>query len=167
MYYLAGNTLSKGLEAESNINVGHGINLYLNGTLLGAKYQDSHLWVANSPHDTETIGVTYMNKNWDLGFFNKRIGDMYNDSGKFNQAVPIDPFNITNLFFNYTVKQNNWLRGTKFRFGVTNLFDQHSIIGVTPATAAAVFVPAPGDTLSMMAGRSVSVTMTFGYAPAR
>ncbi len=167
VYYLSGNTLSKGLEAEANIAAGHGFNLYLNGTLLGAKYQDSHLWVANSPHDTETVGVSYMNKNWDLGFFNKRIGDMYNDSGKFNQAVPIDPFNISNLFFNYTVKQNIWLRGTKFRFGVTNLFDQHSIIAVTPATAAAVFVPAPGDTLSIMAGRSVSVTMTFGYAPER
>ena len=92
---------------------------------------------------------------------------MYNDSGSFNQAVPIDPFNISNLFFNYTVKQNTWLRGTKFRFDVTNLFDQHNIIAVTPANPAAVFVPAPGDTLSMMAGRSVSVTMTFGYAPDR
>lgn len=167
VYYLAGNTLMKGVEAESTINVGHGFNVYLNATLLSAKFQSSDLWVANSPHDTETIGITYVNKNWDLGFFNKRIGDMYNDSGSFNQAVPIDPFNITNLFFNYTVKQNNWLRGTKFRFGVTNMFDQHNIIAVTPAKAAAVFVPDPKDTLSLMAGRSVSVTMTFGYAPAR
>ena len=167
VYYLAGNTLSKGVEAESNINVGHGFNLYLNGTLLSAKYQTSDLWVANSPHDTETIGVTYINRNWDLGFFNKRIGDMYNDGGSFHQSVPIDPFNISNLFFNYTVKQNTWLRGTKFRFDVTNLFDQHNTIAVTPANPAAVFVPSPNDTLSMMAGRSVSVTMTFGYAPAR
>jgi hypothetical protein len=65
------------------------------------------------------------------------------------------------------VKQETWLRGTKFRFGVTNLFDQHSIIAVTPANVAAVFVPAGGDTLTLMAGRSFSVTMTFGYAPRR
>ena len=94
--------------------------------------------------------------NWDVGFFNKRIGDMYNDSGSFHQVVPIDPFNITNLFVNYTVKQGSWLRGTKFRFGVTNLFDQHNIIAVTPAKAAPVFTPAAGDTLSMIAGRSVA-----------
>jgi iron complex outermembrane receptor protein len=106
-------------------------------------------------------------KDWDIGFFNKRIGSMWNDNGSFNQNVPIDPFNITNLFFNYTVKQETWLRGTKFRFGVTNLFDQHSIIAVTPANVAAVFVPAGGDTLTLMAGRSFSVTMTFGYAPRR
>ncbi len=167
VYYLAGDTLSKGIEAESSIVLGHGFNLYLNGTLLNAKYQSTDLWVASSPHDTETFGLTYMRQNYDIGFFNKRIGDMYNDNGSYNQAVPIDPFNITNLFVNYTVKQNHWLRGTKFRFGITNLFDQHSIIGVTPAKAVAVFVPAPGDTLSMMAGRSVSITATFGYSPRR
>jgi iron complex outermembrane receptor protein len=92
---------------------------------------------------------------------------MYNDSGKFNQAVPIDPFNITNVFFNYTVKGNTWLRGTKFKFGVTNLFDQHNVIAVNPAKPAAVFTPDPADTLSLMAGRSFSVTATFGYTPRR
>ncbi len=167
VYYLTGNTFSKGVEAESSIAVGHGLNLYLNGTLLSAKYQDPSLWIASSPHDTETIGVTYLHANWDIGFFNKRIGKLYNDSGSFHENVPIDPFNITNLFFNYTVKQKSWLRGTKLRFGVTNLFDQHNIIAVTPAKATAVFVPAPGDTLGLMAGRSVIVAMTFGYSPRR
>jgi iron complex outermembrane receptor protein len=167
VYYLSGNTLSKGFETEVNLAAGHGFNVYLNGTVLSAKYLNSDLWVANAPHDTETMGITYLKRNWDIGFFNKRIGSMYNDSGSFHQNVPIDPFNITNLFFNYTVKQRTWLRGTKLRFGVTNLFDQHNIIAVTPAKAAAVFVPADGDVLSMMAGRSLSITATFGYSPER
>jgi iron complex outermembrane receptor protein len=166
VYFLSSNTISKGFEAEGNINIGYGFNMYLNGTLLSAKYSGSDLWVASSPHDTETVGLTFLHKNWDLGFFNKRIGRMYNDNGSINQAVPIDPFNITNLFFNYTIKQQSFLRGTKLRFGVTNLFDQHNIIGVVPASSKSN-LPQPGDTLTLMAGRSVSVTATFGYAPKR
>ncbi len=166
VYYLSSNTISKGVEAESNVVLGYGFNMYLNGTLLSAKYKDSNLWVANSPHDTETVGLTYLHRNWDLGFFNKRIGRIYNDNGSINQAVPIDPFNITNLFFNYTIKQESWLRGTKLRFGVTNLFDQHNIIGVTPASSK-TSLPQPGDILTLMAGRSVSMAVTFGFAPRR
>ena len=166
VYYLTSNTLSKGFEAEGNVVIGHGFNAYLNGTLLSAKYSGSNLWVASSPHDTETIGLTYVHKNWDIGFFNKRIGQMYNDNGSINQAVAIDPFNITNLFFNYTMKEASHWRGTKFRVGVTNLFDEHNVIGVTPASTA-TNLPQPGDVLSLMAGRSVSMTVTFGYAPRR
>jgi iron complex outermembrane receptor protein len=166
VYYLAGNTISKGFEAEGNVVVGHGINLYLNATIGNAKYSDTHLWVANSPHDTETVGVTYLHKNWDFGFFNKRVGQIYNDNGSINQAVPIDPFNITNLFFNYTIKEASHLRGTMFRLGFNNLFDQHNIVGVTPASTK-TSAPAPGDQLALMAGRSVSLAVTFGYAPRR
>ena len=91
---------------------------------------------------------------------------MYNDNGSTNQALALDPFNITNLFFNYTVKQASFLRGTKFRVGFNNLFDQHNIVGVAPASTASS-TPAPGDFLTLMAGRSVSVSMTLGYAPRR
>ncbi len=91
---------------------------------------------------------------------------MYNDNGSTNQAVAIDPFNITNLFINYTVKSASFLRGTKFRVGINNLFDNHSIVGVAPASTA-TSVPAPGDFLTLMAGRSIAVSMTLGYAPRR
>ena len=143
-----------------------GCSFYGNGTIGSAKYADKLVWVASSPHDTETIGITYLKKNWDIGFFNKRIGTIYNDNGGINQAVKLDPFNITNLFINYTIKQSSFFRGTKFRVGINNLFDQHNIVGVTPASTASN-VPAPGDFLSLMAGRSASVSMTFGYAPKR
>ena len=58
------------------------------------------------------------------------------------------------------------LRGTKFRVGINNLFDRHNIVGVTPASTASS-APAPGDVLTLMAGRSVSISMTLGYAPRR
>ena len=165
-YAPAGNLVSKGFEAEGNVVVGHGFNLYLNGTVLDSKYNTTNRWSPNAPHDTETLGVTYLHKNWDVGFFNKRIGQIWQDNGSLNQAVAIDPFNITNLFFNYTMKEASHWRGTKFRVGVTNLFDKHNIIGTTPASTASN-LPQPGDILSLMAGRSVSMSVTFGYAPKR
>jgi iron complex outermembrane receptor protein len=166
VYFLTGTSVTKGVEAESTVNLGFGISAYLNGTVGSARYSASKLWVQNAPHDTETIGLTYQRKAWDLGFFHKRIGTYYQDNGARNQAVEIDPFYITNLFLNYTVKGDSHLRGTKFRFGVNNLLDRHSIVGVTPASVA-TSVAAPGDILTLLPARSLSFTVTFGYAPQR
>ena len=171
-FYQTGPTNTKGAEAESTIQIAGGLSLYLNGTLGSAKYQEGKayanggLWVANTPKDTEAIGLTYRLKGWDLGYFNKRVGTMYNDNGTLNQAVKIDPFNVGNLYVNYTIRGDSYLRGTKIRFGVNNLFDNHAIVGVAPATTASN-LPAPGDTLTLLPARSFNVTMTFGYAPLR
>jgi iron complex outermembrane receptor protein len=169
-FYQTGPSNTKGVEAESNILLPAGFSLYLNGTMGSAKYQggpnysNGGLWIASTPKNTEAIGLTYRFKNWDVGIFNKRVGTMYNDNGTINQAVTIDPFNVTNLFFNYTIKGDSYLRGTKIRFGVNNLFDQRNVVGVAPASTKSN-APAPGDILTLLPARSVSVTMTFGYAP--
>ena len=165
VYYQTGPSNTKGVEAESNILIGHGFSLYLNGTLGSARYQKTGLWVQNAPKNTETVGFTYQLRGWDLGFFNKRIGPMYNDNGGVNQAVAIDPFNVTNLFLNYTVRGDSYLRGTKIRLGINNLLDKHSIVGVNPALASSAV--SPNDILTMLPARSVSLTVTFGYAPVR
>ena len=117
------------------------MSLYLNGTLGAAKYHDTGLWVANAPRDTETEGLTWQQKNWSAGFFNKRVGKMYNDNGSVNQAVPIDPFSVSNLFVNYTIKNASFLRGSKLGLAVNNLFDNHNITGISPATKATAAVP--------------------------
>jgi iron complex outermembrane receptor protein len=166
VYYKTPDTNTKGFEVEANGVIGWGFFVYGNATVGSAKYDGSNLWVASSPKDTETIGLTYLHGNWDLGFFNKRIGEMWNDNGSTNQAVNIDPFNITNLFFNYTIKQGSYFRGTKVRLAINNLFDQHNIVAVAPASTT-TSVPAPGDFLTLMSGRSVSISLTFGYAPRR
>jgi iron complex outermembrane receptor protein len=171
-FYQTGPSNTKGVEAEGNIAIGHGFSVYLNGTMGAAKYQggakyaNGGLWIANTPKDTEAAGLTYQRKSWDVGMFNKRVGRMFNDNGTINQAVAIDPFNVTNMFANYTVKGDSFLRGTKIRFAVNNLFDQHSIVGVAPASTKSN-APAPGDILTLLPARSVSITMTFGYAPSK
>ena len=169
-FYQTGPSNTKGVEAESNILIGRGFSVYLNGTMGAAKYQGGNkyanggLWIASTPKNTEAVGLTYVVKSWDVGFFNKRVGPMYNDNGTINQAVAINPFNVTNLFVNYTVRGDSCLRGTKVRFGINNLFDQHNIVGVVPFSTKSN-APAPGDILTLLPARSVSVTMTFGYAP--
>jgi iron complex outermembrane receptor protein len=169
-FYQTGPANTKGVEAESTVLMGHGFSLYLNGTLGVAKYQEGPnypgggLWLATTPKNTEDIGLTYIRKNWDMGIFNKRVGPMYNDNGTIHQAVSIDPFNVTNLFINYTIKSESRLRGTKIRFAINNLFDQHNIVGVVPFSTKSN-APSPGDVLTLLPGRSLSITMTFGYAP--
>ena len=164
LYFLTGDSTTTGVEAESTILVGAGFAVYLNGTKGTAKYNDTGLWAQNAPKDTETVGVTYNMGSWNVGLFNKRVGAMWQDSGAAHQAVAIDPFNITNLFVNYQVKGSSVLQNTRIRFAVNNLTDSHAITGVTPASTTSNLAAA-GDILTLMSGRSVSVSLTIGFSP--
>ena len=92
---------TQGFEAEGNLALTHGLSVFLNGTVASAKYVSAatmpELWVAGAPHDTETEGITYQNRNWDMGFFNKRVGSQWNNNtdargNLLRQAIPVDPF---------------------------------------------------------------------------
>jgi len=184
-----GPSITKGLEAESHIILGKGFSLYLNGTLgsakytEGASYPNGGLWVQDTPKNVETAAFFWQHANWDVGLVDKRVGTMYNDNGSINykingillaypadQAVTINPFNLVNVFANYTIKNGSFFRGSRIGLAVNNLADSHNIVGVTPATAAvpgALFVPNPSDLLNVLPGRSVMVTFTAGWAPRR
>jgi len=164
LYFLNGESVTQGVEAESTILVGGGVAVYVNATKGSAKYTDSDLWVQNAPSDTETIGLTYNLGSWNVGFFSKRVGLMYNDNGSLHQAVPIDPFNITNLFFNYTVRGSSKLSQSRIRLAFNNLTNSHAITGVSPASTKSN-APSAGDILTLMAGRSVSAAFTVGFSP--
>jgi iron complex outermembrane receptor protein len=164
IYFLNGESVTQGVEAESTILVGGGMAIYLNATKGSAKYTDSHLWVQNAPSDTETVGITYNRGTWNVGFFSKRIGSMYNDNGSLHQAVPIDSFDLTNLFVNYTVRGSSRLAQSRIRLAINNLTDRHAITAVVPASTKSN-APAAGDILTLMAGRSVSVAFTVGFNP--
>jgi len=89
---------------------------------------------------------------------------MYNDNTTIHQAIPIDPFNITNLFFNYTVRGSSRLSQSRVRLAVNNLTDSHAITAVSAASAKSNAAN-PGDILTLMSGRSVSVSLTVGFSP--
>jgi iron complex outermembrane recepter protein len=189
VFVATGHSNTKGLEAESYIVLGLGFSLYRNGSLGSVKYQTGRnypnggLWVASIPGNIEAASLLYQHRNWDLGFTNKRVGSMYNDNGSLtyvingikipypiDQAIKIDPFNLTNVFANYTIKNSSRFRGTKIQFAANNLADHHNIVGITPATAATATAPdvsSPNDQLNLLPGRSFSITVTGGWAPKR
>jgi iron complex outermembrane recepter protein len=174
-YTASGDSTSKGFEAESNVYITRGLSVYFNATVGRARYVTSGLpsnglWVANTPSNTEALGISYHQKYFDVGFFNKRVGPTWNDNtatngSTLNQVVPIAPFNITNLFFNFTLRNRSRFDQTKFRLSVNNLFDQHNITSVTQVVKGPVYTPGPGDTLGLLPGRSITLTITFGYSP--
>jgi iron complex outermembrane receptor protein len=171
----SGDSVSKGFEGEANVYITHGLSLYLNGTAGTARFvtdglANKGLWVANTPANTQAIGLTYQHKYFDVGFFHKRVGDMWNDNtavngATVNQVIPIEPFNVTNLFFNYTLKNGSRFDQTKFRLSVNNLLDNHNITSLTQAIKGTTFAPGPNDTLGLLPARSISMTVTFGFSP--
>ena len=180
---------TKGLEAESNIIIGWGFTLYLNGSLNSTKYQEGGgwmnggLWEAQTPKNIETISLLYRHKNWDFGFVDKRVGTEYNDNGTLNyviggvslpvpvdQAITIQPFTVLNFFANYTIKNESMFRGSKVGLAINNFTNSHNLVGITPAvaaTAAAPYVANGGDLWNLLPGRSVMMTFTAGWAPKR
>ena len=174
-YVSSGDSVSKGFEGQTNISLFRGLGFYMNGTVGSARYVSSTvnglanaslgLWLANTPADTESVGVTYQRRDLDLGMFNKRVGNMWNDNSTFNQVVPIDSFNITNLYMNYTVRGGRLLNGSKVRLSFNNLFNDLGITSVTPATKSATFAPNAGDALGLLPGRSVTISFTMGLSP--
>jgi len=178
-----------GIEAETNFVLPAGFSLYANGTMGSAKYQtgpnypNGGLWVADAPKNVETVAFLWRHNDWSFGLVDKRVGTMYNDNATLNylingisipypidEAVKIDPFNLVNVFANYTVKGSSFLRGSKIGLAVNNLADSHNLVGITPGvapTATAHYVESPSDQLNLLPGRSVMVTFTVGWAPRR
>ena len=164
VYFLTSDSTTQGVEAESTILVGGGFAVYLNATTGAAKYNDTKQWAQNAPSDTETVGLTYNRGSWNMGLFSKRVGKMYNDNGAAHQAVAIDPFDLTNVFLNYQVGGSSMLANSRIRFAVNNLTNNHAITGITPASTASNLA-AGGDILTLMGGRSVSVSFSMGFSP--
>jgi iron complex outermembrane receptor protein len=176
VYYATPPSNTKGIEGEGNYAIGYGFSFYGNVSFGQAKYKsipsyiDGGRWVANTPDNIEGISLLYQHRNYDMGLTYKRVGQLYNDNGTINQAITIQPWELVNLFFNYTIKNQSHLRGTKIQLAINNLADSHSIVGISPGaggTLAVPFTPSPNDQLNLLPGRSVSITMTGGYAPKR
>ena len=184
IYYLNPDSITIGAEMETNVSITHALSAYANGSFGRAQYTGngvpSGLWVANTPSYTQGTGVTYQERNLDLGIFQKLVGPMWNDNKSYHNQVPIDPFNMVNLFLNYTVRNNTEFDGTKIGLSFNNLFNSENTIGVTPANSAvplsiggsaspylATTKVAGGDLLTLTPGRSIMISVTFGLQPKR
>jgi iron complex outermembrane receptor protein len=211
VYFLQPSSISKGFEAQSNIYLTHGLSAYLNATVGRATYvgtlpvscttgatgctsatpvlsmaAPSGLWVQNTPSDTEAEGITYQRHGWDAGLFNKRVGTMYEDNGQYHNQAAIDPFSVTNMFLNYTIRNGSHFDQTKFRLSLNNLLNQHSITSdaitgtaltqnvaangtayVDPFRTNGATPIAAGDNIGVLSARSIVLSVTFGFGPKR
>jgi iron complex outermembrane receptor protein len=189
VFVATGPTNTKGVEAEGNVALGYGLSLYGNVSAGSAKYQtgpnypNGGLWVANAPRNVEGLSLLWQHKNYDVGVIYKRVGQYYNDNGSLtykingipvpypvNNAVTINPWELTNVFLNYTIKNASRFRGTRIQLAFNNLANSHNIVGVIPGvppTSTVRYVQSPNDLLNLLPGRSISITVTGGYAPRR
>ena len=207
-------SVTQGIEAESNIYLGYGLSLYLNasdgkatytgslalpcvvgatgctaGTPAFAENVPSNLWVAQTPSDTETEALTYQKGSWDAGVFNKRVGTSYVDNGNltgftFHNQATIQPFSVTNLFVNYTIRSGGRFDQTKLRVSFNNLLNESSQtpglslnanplsqnITANGTTYTDAFnttgaTPISGqDNVSILPGRSIMFSVIFGFS---
>jgi iron complex outermembrane receptor protein len=211
VYFLQPSSISKGFEAESNIYIGHGLSAYLNATVGRAEYvgtlavscvtgttgctsstpqlslaAPSGLWVQNTPSDTESEGVTYQHNGWDAGYFNKRVGTLYQDNGQYHNQNAINPFSNSNAFINYTTRSGSRFDQTKIKLSFNNLLNSHNITsdsitgtaltqnitsnGITyvdPFNTNGATPIAAGDNIGVMSARSITLSVTFGLSPKR
>lgn len=189
-YYATPPSDTNGFEAEGNIAMGSGLSLFLNGTLGEAKYEASSgnaaagtgpstaAWVAEAPHDTETIGPTYQSKGWDVGLFNKRVGSRWEDDGSTHQNVPLNPWWMSNFFVNYTIRNGSKFDNSKIKLSINNVFNNQSVaditgegnitpagVDTTPSANGVLYTPSPLDTLELLPGRSIMISFQLGLSP--
>jgi len=192
-YYANPDSNTNGFEAEGNLAVTRTLSFNANGTFGVAKYEAAGAqaatstapatpatpvaWVASTPHDTESLGMTYRERGLDFGIFGKRIGSMWNDIGNDHQTVPIDPFWMSNLFVNYSIRGNSMFGGSKIKLSINNIFDSHDTVNIgaandgtslttpyptTPGPEVSgdlqPYTPSWNDTLEKQAGRAVMIT---------
>ena len=184
-YYATAPTNGTGFEGEGNVYLGHGLSFNFNGTAGTFKYGPTaaqvlrngttlaatpSAWVAGQPNYTASAGVTYTDKRWAIGFFNKDVGPRYVDNGNVHEATQLNSFWMNNLFVNYTLPTNSFFKGSKVKLSFNNLFNFHDVVGLSPgvsATAAASYVQSGSDQLQLLPGRSVMITFEVALTPRR
>jgi iron complex outermembrane receptor protein len=194
--FLQPSSITQGVEFETTAVLTKGLDLYLNATAANAYYEGklnagtptsplnvdapSGLWVQGTPADTEMQGLTYSDHGFDLGLFNKRVGEQHVDAGAYHNQAIIAPFSDLTSYINFTVRNHSIFDGTKISLSGDNLLNQHNMTALTLSgtstsnTIAGTTYTDPfnqttpisgADQPTFMSARSLSVSVTFGFAP--
>ncbi|PKU26221.1 TonB-dependent receptor [Telmatospirillum siberiense] len=154
----------QGIEGEATGVVGAGFSLYTSGSLNSAKTKGTNLWVANAPDVTLGGGLLYDKDGAFGSFLTKYVGHRYAGSQvagtDFNR---LKPFNSTDLVVGY--RFGNVVAHTsdiKISFGITNLFDHHTITDASSMLSGSTPTPASA-TYYWMSGRSYFGTLSVSF----
>ena len=145
IYYNAGGTNYKGVEANATYYVGMGVSLYTNGSINRAKVIESAatncvtgnctggMWVPNAPNSTLTYGVIYNQYGVYASLLDKRVGHSYGDVG---QTQPISAYSVLNGALGYTFGDSvGYLKGASIKVNVNNILNKTPIIALAGYTA--------------------------------
>lgn len=123
LYFNQGAVDYYGIEGETTVNVGHGVNLYANGSLNVAKNRTTGQPIANAPEATWALGALYTHDNFTATVINKWVGSRYGDTGL---KQGLQPFNQLDAAVSYTLERPR-LPAAKLILQLNNLLDSRKI----------------------------------------
>ncbi|MBS0253668.1 MAG: TonB-dependent receptor [Proteobacteria bacterium] len=118
----------QGVEGQISYALASGLTVIANGSLMSSKDAVTHLWLAQAPNSTATLGAVYSAGRFKLSYIHKFIGRQFADTG---QLVRIAPYSMGQLAGSVRLIGNVWLGGT-----VYNLFDDTSTTKIGSSTGA-------------------------------
>jgi iron complex outermembrane receptor protein len=164
IFYNAGGTNYKGVEANATYYLGMGLSLYANGSLARDKViQNAQtncvtgnctggLWVPNAPNATLAYGVIFNEYGIYASLLDKRVGHTYGDAG---ETQPISSYSVLNGALGYTFGDAvGWFKGASIKMDFGNLLNKMPVIalaGYTQWLGTPLYWTLPG--------RSVNVTL--------
>ena len=126
----------QGVEGQVSYVLAKGLTVIANGSLMTAKDAVTHLWLAQAPNSTATLGAVYAGGRFKLSYIQKFIGRQFADT---TQLVRIAPYSLGQLSGSVRVAGDVWLGGT-----IYNVLDNTAttkIGGSTGATPLYFFQP--------------------------
>lgn len=149
-----GSAVFKGIELEGTVKLIDGVALYGNATLNDADYQPSGFPVELNPRSTAAVGPIVQRDNFFGAFLVKYVGPQYTiqnpnttAGGPGHPLFPIGGYTDADFSIGYKLtlpEFNN--RSLNFHGMVTNVFNDHSLIGAVSAAASgqALYATNPG-----------------------
>ena len=143
IFYNAGGTNYKGVEANATYYVGKGLSLYANGSVNRAKVINNAqtncvtgnctggLWVPNAPNATLAYGAIYNQNGIYASLIDKYVGRTYGDAG---ETQPIGSYSVLNGALGYTFGEGR-LKGASIKANVGNILNKTPVIALAGYTA--------------------------------
>ena len=143
IYFNQGRVDYYGVEAEGTLNIGWGVNLYVNGSGNEARARTTDKPVANSPQATAAAGILYSSQRFSASLIDKWVGTRYGDV---NLAQGLDPFNQLDLSATTFIPARG-NRKWKLSVQLDNLLDSRKIVdfdGYVGAANTPLYFTQPG-----------------------